>query len=38
MVLPTKNVLRAYKTLIPKMHQDALINAEATNNLKLSCD
>jgi hypothetical protein len=38
MVLPTKSVLMEYKTLVPKMHQDAATNAQATNNLKLLCD
>ncbi len=38
MVLPTKSVLREYKTLVPKMHQEAPTNAQATNNLKLLCD
>jgi hypothetical protein len=38
MALPTKSVLREYKTLVPKMHQDAPNNAQATNNLKLLYD
>jgi hypothetical protein len=38
MVLPTKSVLREYKTLVLKMHEDALTNAQATNNLKLLCN
>jgi hypothetical protein len=38
MVLPTKSVLREYKSLVPKMHQEAPANAQVTNNLKLLCD
>jgi hypothetical protein len=38
MVLLIKSVLRAYKALVLKMHQDAPTKAQATNNLKLLCD